>query len=444
MASDTRLFLLVLGGAAIPAALFIVGVSGKSLASDLVLATLAISAAWSVILAFALRRVVLRHIRALSSLIETARMQEYGIKSRGMAEPGELSQLYQQVNALTDSLAAERQSEQELLGVLEKVVSQINVAIVVCDSRDRVRLVNQRACRLLGASAESLIGLEFAQTALATVPLLAEPRLLNHSFPGGEGPWQVSQQQYRHLGKPSRIVFVTDLKQVLSDEEISAWQRLIRVISHEVNNSLTPIISLCQTLSAIQSRSGSADSAADVRDGLGVISERARGLKEFITAYARIARLPEPNKILFPVDRLVSRIRGMFPDDALHIAGPVPELMLFGDPVHIEQALINLVRNGLEAGDQDNPAPSVHFSCRVRDGSCVFEILDDGVGISNPGNLFVPFYTTKSEGAGIGLVLCRQIATQHHGQVELDNRPDARGAIAKLILPMPARRHDGS
>jgi two-component system, NtrC family, nitrogen regulation sensor histidine kinase NtrY len=436
LASDVRLLLLVLGGAVVPALLIPVIVFSQHISKGAVIGALAASVAWCVTVAFSLRGIVLRHVRTLSSLIETAKIQEYGIKGGRVDEPGEISALYRQINELNEGLMAERQSEQELLSVLEKVVSQINVAIVVCDSRESIRLANQRACKLLGADAESLIGLEFAATALADIPFGSESRLLNHRFPGGEGRWQVSQQHYRHLGKPSRIIFITDLKQVLSDEEISAWQRLIRVISHEVNNSLTPIISLCQTLVAIQARPNSADFVGDIRDGLSVISDRATGLKEFITAYARIARLPEPNKILFPVERLLVRIKGIFSPEMLDIAEVERDIMLFGDPVHLEQALINLIRNALQASRPG--APKVRFVCRQRDDRCEFEIIDGGLGISNPENLFVPFYTTKAEGAGVGLVLCRQIATQHNGQVELENRPDGPGAVARLILPLPA------
>jgi nitrogen fixation/metabolism regulation signal transduction histidine kinase len=294
--------------------------------------------------------------------------------------------------------------------------------------------VNLLASTLLKSSTDELIGIDFAATTLAEIPLAAEPRLVDHRFPGGEGRWQVSQQHYRHQGKPSRIIFIADLKQVLSEEEIAAWQRLIRVISHEVNNSLTPIASLCQTLASILANP-TAGYESDVREGLGVIAERAKGLKKFISVYARIARLPEPQKILFPITQLVEKVSGIFADDKVKIVGGVPDIHLFGDPVHLEQALINLIKNALEANGE--AAQAVKFSCRVRSDYCEFEIVDDGAGIGNPSNLFVPFYTTKSEGAGIGLVLVRQIAAKHFGQVTLENRTDGHGAIARLILPLP-------
>lgn len=433
--SDVRSFLAILSTGLPPVVLLAVLVfrpEDHATAVGIVVVALA----WVVLIAFRTRAGLLHHIRTLSNLVEATRAQDYSMKSPRAHEDGELAELYRQINTLTDSLRIGRQGEQELLAVLEQVVNQIGVAIVVCDSNDRIRLANGLAAKLLASTPNELVGVDFAATALAGIPLSVEPRLLDHAFPGGRGRWQVSQQHYRHHGKPSRLIFVTDLKQVLLEEEIAAWQRLIRVISHEVNNSLTPITSLCQTSSTMLSAPDSARHTRDVRASLQIIAERAKGLKQFISVYARIARLPEPQKVRFAAAPLLARLRGIFGEHSLEIVGDVPDARLFGDPVHIEQALINLVKNALEANAQSGPP--VRVACRVRGDSCEFEIVDDGAGISNPGNLFVPFYTTKAEGAGIGLVLCRQIAAKHQGRVTLESRPEGRGAVARLILPLAA------
>lgn len=439
MASDVRIFLLV-ASCAIPAAVLLIWISlDSALPTSAQAAIGVVVLAWILLVAAKVRDEVLRHVRTLSNLVESIRTSDYTVKGARAREPGELAELYQQINALTDSLKESRQSEQELLNVLEKVVSQIHVAIIVCDAQDRIRLVNRLAVLLLKAPAEELIGAEFGSTVLAQLPATPEPRLLEFRFPGAEGRWQVSQHQYRHQGRASRIVFIADLKQALSDEEIAAWQRLIRVISHEINNSLTPITSLCQTVISILDRPDSASYAEAVRKSLRMIGERASGLREFIGIYARLARLPEPQRTLFPVANLLARLRGIFPEKALAIA-PGPEVSLFGDPVHLEQALINLIKNGLEANPPE--APPVRLSCQVGDGVCEFSVTDCGAGISNPQNLFVPFYTTKRAGAGIGLVFCRHIAAKHHGHVSLANRSDGPGAVAKLLLPLPSAPTD--
>jgi two-component system nitrogen regulation sensor histidine kinase NtrY len=434
IATDVRVFLLVLS-ALIPISVL---VAWLSMESDLPLSAqmliVALLVGWILIVASSVRSELLRHVRTLSNIVESIRKNDYSMKGARAREPGELAELYRQVNELTNSLAASRQGEQELLDILEKIVSQINVAIVVCDPDDRIRLVNRLASALLRTHAEELVGIDLAATPLAKLPVSPEPRLLDFRFPGAEGRWQVSQHYYHHQGRASRILFIADLKQVLSDEEIAAWQRLIRVISHEVNNSLAPITSLCQTLTNILDKPDREQYADDVRQSLRVIAERANGLREFIGVYARLARLPEPQKVLFPVATLIDKLRGFFAGKPLEIA-PMPAITLFGDPVHLEQALINLVKNGLEANPAD--APAIQLTCHVADGTCEFRVADRGPGISNPANLFVPFYTTKSEGAGVGLVLCRQIAAKHNGQVSLANRTDGPGAVAKLVLPLP-------
>jgi nitrogen fixation/metabolism regulation signal transduction histidine kinase len=416
----------------------------RSPLSNLAKATIILaSLVWILITAISVRTRILHHLRTLSNLIEATRNQDYSMNSSQARESGQLAGLYEQINSLINSLKVGRQSEQELLNILEKVVNQIGVAIIVCDARDKIRLVNRVASTLLKSPMEELLGVDFGNTALAALPLTVEPQLLDHRFPGGDGRWQVSQQQYRHHGEPSRIIFITDLKQVLSEEEAIAWKRLIRIVSHEVNNSLTPITSLCQTLATILAKPDSSEYASDVLDGLRVIAQRAKGLKEFISAYARIARVPEPQKTLFSVAQLIDRVNCIFPHDRVEIVGNTPEIHLFGDLAHLEQALINLIKNGIEANESNTTGtntPAVKFSCRVRGEYCEFEVIDDGPGIRNPGNLFVPLYTTKSGGDGIGLVLCRQIAAKHFGEVTLENRTDSSGASAKLILPLPPRQ----
>lgn len=435
LSTDTRLFLLVLTSAVPTLGLLAYVAVATNLPTGGKLTIAFLSITWIIFVASAVREHLVHHIRTLSNLVEAIRAEDYSLKGTRAREPGELAELYQQVNALTDKLKASRQGEQELLNILEKVVNQINVAIVACDADNKIRLVNELASKLLKTSADTLVGTDYDKTALATLPLFPEPRLVDYRFPGGEGRWQVSQQFYRHRGRPSRIVFIADLKQVLSEEEVIAWQRLIRVIAHEVNNSLTPITSICQTVETLLSRSGELEHQQAIAEGLQVIAERAKGLKDFISVYARIARLPEPQKVLFSASTLLQKVEHIFRNQAVVFADPVPTVDLFGDPVHLEQVLINLVKNALEA-NKDTEKP-VEIACSIEDGFCELQVRDQGSGISNPDNLFVPFYTTKDQGAGIGLALSRQIAARHNGEVRLENRLDGPGAVATLRLPLP-------
>jgi len=399
---------------------------------------------WVAAVAQMIKQRLVHHFRTLGNLLESIRKGDYAMRGSRAREAGELAGLYQQINHLSDSLKSSRLVEQELLSVLDKVVNHIDVAVFVFDPREKIRLVNELGAALLKSSPDRLIGARRSDTALAELPVATGSKVFDHRFPGAAGRWQLRESLYRRGGEVSRIVFISDLKQVLSDEEISAWQRLIRVISHEVNNSLTPISSLCQTLAqALREPSGIDEN--DVREGLAAIGERARGLLEFISAYTHIARLPEPNKSLFPVTELAGPLQHVFAGRPLQIV-PFPAVAIYGDVVHLQQALINLVKNGLEANPPD--APPVELRCTVEAGYCHLEVTDNGPGIANPGNIFVPFYTTKPEGAGVGLALCRQIAIKHHGSVTLESRRDAHGAVSRLSLPLhpaqPTAPHAGS
>ncbi|WP_291777314.1 ATP-binding protein [Luteibacter sp.] len=413
----------------------------QPLSQDMAIGIAVFSVIWSLGIGWTLVRAMERHLRTLSSLVDSARAQDYGVRAVHAREDGPLGDLYRQINALIGDLDSQRTASQELLGVLHRVVDQIDVAILVFEASGRLRLANPVAMKLLGIPSDGPSTISYGDTPFPGMGLDAGTRVLDHRFPGAQGRWRIVEQSYRQQGRPARIVFVADVQQVLAVEEIRVWQRLIRVISHEVNNSLAPITSLCQTLDGILARTTDLGEIDVLRDGLSLIGERAMGLKSFISVYARIARLPEPRKALFPVSRLVEKIAGMFAADGVLVEGEMPSTDLLGDVVHLEQVLINLLRNAVQSQQAVDPKNGLPVVLRVfvHDGQCEFEIVDNGTGIANPENLFVPFYTTRPEGAGIGLVLCRSIVAQHGGRVSLTNREDARGAIARVSLPLPHR-----
>ena len=442
IATDWRIFFIVLTSVVPALGLLVYIIFKNELSTTTVVILFFICCAWVALVASNVREKLVHHIRTMSNLIEAIRAEDYSLKGSRAREPGELAELYQQINALNAKLKNARQSETELQNLLETVVNQINVAIVACDSDGYITLANRLTCKLLNKKPEFLLNVALQDTALNDLPLDKldkgeQSQLLEHRFPGADGRWQIHQSYYRHQGKPGRILFITDLKQVLSVEEINAWQRLIRVIGHEVNNSLTPITSICQTLEKILSLPPEQRSEEDIASGLNVIAERAKGLKEFISVYARIARLPEPQKEIISVEALLSKLQRIFTDQPVTFT-PAPTIKLFGDPVHLEQVLINLIKNAVEASK--NHSESVTVQVTTDSENCQFIIVDNGIGISNTANLFVPFYTTKPQGAGIGLTLCRQIAAKHNGMVNLENRPDKLGAVATLTLPLLAEK----
>jgi signal transduction histidine kinase len=281
---------------------------------------------------------------------------------------------------------------------------------------------------------ERLLGHTASELGLAA-GLEGEPaRMLQMTFPGGSGRWGMRRSSFRQGGRPHQLLVMADLSQALREEERLAWQRLLRVLGHELNNSLAPIKSLSSSLVQLLSRQPLPDDwQEDMQRGLGVITARAEALSRFMTAYSRLARLPPPK--LHPVDlpAIVRRVAGL--ETRLEVSvTPGPDLTVQADSDQLEQLLINLVRNAADAALETRGGVCIGWSRAGRQVQIWVE--DDGPGLTNTANLFVPFFTTKPGGSGIGLALCRQIAEAHGGTLTLENRPNARGCVARLHLPV--------
>ena len=220
----------------------------------------------------------------------------------------------------------------------------------------------------------------------------------------------------------------------LSAEERQAWRRLIRVLSHELNNSLAPIKSIADSLLALIGKEGgpSTDQGEDLRKGLGVIASRSESLSRLMGAYARLARMPPPRLEPVAVQDWVRRVVALETRRAVAVrAGPSIEIQADGG--QLDQLLINLVRNAVDA--TLDGSGSVEVGWEAHNGRLEVWVRDEGPGLADTGNLFVPFYTTKPAGSGIGLALPRQIAEAHGGALTRANRTRARGCEARLSLP---------
>ncbi|MDH3271211.1 MAG: ATP-binding protein [Gemmatimonadota bacterium] len=381
----------------------------------------------------ALREQIVRPLGTLANMLAALREGDFSIRARVTDGSDALSLAYLEVNQLEEVLRNQRLGAVEATETLRKVLEEIDVAVFAFGPNETLRIVNRAAEKLMGQPGERLIGKTATELRLDDALEGLAPRTLEVSFPGGSGRWELRRSVVRQKGYPLQLIALSDLSRALREEERQAWKRIIRVLSHEINNSLAPIKSISGSLESLLGRSQLPDDIGeDVERGLAVISSRAEALGRFMASYAKLARLPQPDLGPVVVSTLVHRVADL--------ETRLPITVIDGDPVtvqadadQLEQALINLVRNAvdatLEAGGEE-----VSLRWTRKDGSVHVFVEDRGPGLSDTGNLFVPFYTTKRGGSGIGLVLSRQIVEGHGGSLELENR-EAGGARARMILP---------
>src|SRR5260370_950677 len=277
------------------------------------------------------REHIVRPLQTLSNLLAALREGDYSIRARGAGEGSAMSEVLLEVNSLGETLRQQRLGAFEATALLRTIMSEIDVAIFTFDPERRLRLVNRAGETLLGRTIDKLLGKSAKELGLGRCFDADEDEPLALNFPGWSGRWGIRRSTFRERGLPHELLVLTDLSRTLREEERRAWQRLVRVLGHEMNNSLAPIKSLAASLESRE----------------------------------------------------------------------------------------NVALGGGEKGN-------------------CFEVLveDDGPGIMNPANLFVPFFTTKPDGSGIGLPLSRQIAEAHDGTLLLTNRQNATGAQAVLRLPL--------
>ncbi len=379
--------------------------------------------------------------RLLGSLIERLTQDDYSQRLRPSAQDEALSV---QINGLIDHLHTQRRLRQEAQSLAGAALDGLDVAVFGFDAKERLQLANPRACRLLNRGQDDLLGQDARALGLDDLLHADTAVVQQREFPAAAGLWRLRREPYRVQGQLHWLLFITDLQQVLREEEMRAWQRLLRVLSHEVHNSLAPIASMSDSLRQGLAREPAAfpdEWREDADEALRLMQERAQHLSSFVRRYAQLARLPEPRPEPFDLGHLLQRLPLLLPQAPIELQfldeqgqrlSAAPRIDFLGDQAQIEQLLINLLRNGWEAGG----APLL---LRCQCAPLEIAVLDRGCGIVNPANLFVPFYTTKPEGSGIGLVLSRQIAERHHGTLSLQARDDGPGSMARLRFPLHGR-----
>lgn len=390
--------------------------------------------------ALALRERVVLPLQTLSNLLAALGEGDFSIRARGARGGDPLGEVMIEVNALVETLRHQRLESLEATTLLRKVMAEIDVAVYTFDENRALKFVNRAGAQLLAQPAERLLGRRADEIGLEEYIVGEAPRVINTAFPGGVGRWEVRRSHFRQGGRPHELLVLSDLSRPLREEERQAFQRLIRVIGHEMNNSLAPIKSIAGSLSAIVDRDPPPfDWKEDVTRGLAVIASRSESLSRFMSAYARLAKLPPPKLAPIDVATFIGRIVELEKGHQIAVRRG-PDLTIQADRDQLEQLLINLIRNAVDAVRETGGGVTVGWDRVTAPSPPSIELWveDEGPGLANTGNLFVPFFTTKPGGSGIGLVLSRQIAEAHGGTLMLANREGQRGCRATLRLSAQA------
>ncbi len=398
--------------------------------------TAAVLLAWIAFTRALHHRIVLP-LQTTSNLLAALRAEDFSIRARGARAGDALGELLLEVNALSETLESQKFGALEATALLRRVMEEIPVAVFAFDPEGRLALTNRFGEKLLGRAEARLLGSTAGELGLGAFLSGPPPPVLDARFPGGSGRWEARRSEFRQGGRAHDLLVLADVSRPLREEERHAWQRLIRVLGHELNNSLAPIQSIAGSLERLVARDElPPDWREDVRSGLGVIAARTASLSRFMNAYAKLARLPSPRLAPLDIGALLARVAAVETRLPVQLE-PGPAVRVSGDADQLEQMLINLVRNAADASLETGGGVSIAWRPAPRDPrSCEIRVMDDGPGLPSTSNLFVPFFTTKPAGSGIGLVLSRQIAEAHGGTLSLTNRTDRSGCLARVVLPV--------
>ncbi|HEY6967827.1 MAG TPA: ATP-binding protein [Candidatus Angelobacter sp.] len=390
-------------------------------------------------LSLSARDKVVNALRVLSNVISAVKDDDFSFLAT-RATPGDvLGDLASEINNLSRALAEERLGVVETTNLLRKVMAEAGTIIFAFSTDNRLRIVNRTGARFLGKEEAEI--LHRSATELGLEKLLEGPawEVISRQEGGAEKRWIIRRTTFRQSGEPHRLVVLSEASEALRAEERIAWQRLIRVLSHEVNNSLAPIRTIARTLSRMASNTQlPIRLSEDLNHGLAVIHDRADSLGRFLQSYTRVATLPKPVKRTVVLSSLIAHVAALESRITVQVV-PGPSATIFVDPVQLEQALINLVKNAADAvllvSERDIGPEAVTVTWDVHVNDVEIRICDEGIGLTDTDNLFVPFYTTKQSGSGIGLLLSRQIIEAHKGTLTLKNRSDRSGCEVEVKLP---------
>lgn len=400
------------------------------------------------LIALALQEQTTRPLQTLANVIGSLREEDYSFRARNAVPEDALGELSLEVNALADMLSDQKVRAIEATALLQRVVDEIDAPLFAFDPNSSLVLVNPAGEHLLRHLKGRLLGRSAVDLKLEKFLTAESESVVELELSGPQARWLLRRSSFRQHGVPHTLVVLSDVSRALREEERRAWQRLIRVLGHELSNSLAPIKSIAGSLSyRVSSTPMESAVRNDLQRGLEIIEARTASLHRFLEAYRRLAQMPMPVLREVHLGPLIARAAGLETRLKVRVLSG-PDVAFQADPDQLEQMLINLVRNAADAvlevsppspDGQPKASPNshehveVHWDADAQD--VILTIDDDGPGLLNPSNVFTPFYTTKPNGSGVGLVLSRQIAEAHGGRIEIGNRAGIRGCSVKVVLP---------
>jgi nitrogen fixation/metabolism regulation signal transduction histidine kinase len=394
-----------------------------------------VGAAW-LFFSVRLQSQIIQPMQTASNMLSALREGDFSLKANYTDKEDALGQLMLEINLLTQVLAEHRMDAMEAHALMDKVIQNIDAAVITFDPDCCIKLANKAARDLLGLDESDLSNCYAAELGLDKVLESPANATIPHPNPEKSGRFTVRKGTYRVAGAPHELIILIDVSRNLREEELLAWKRLIRVLGHEINNSMAPIHSLSESLQRVATKPVlDEEDRSDLKEGLEIIRQRADGLNRFIRDYARMAKLPPPKEKPVQIKPVLRRIASLYDQPKVELdAANSPELTIQADPDQLEQALLNLVKNAVEASSETNG--SVKICWKAQGDVLVLHIEDEGHGIANPDNLFIPFFSTKKGGSGIGLTISRQIIEGHDGSLALTNREDTQGCRVSVTLPL--------
>ena len=345
--------------------------------------------------------------------------------------------LHDEINTLADELQNNRLSTIESNRRFQYLIDQLEIGVISFDEKWTTTLVNHHLARHFNQNPTQLNGKSCNELGLEGLREASSGRTIWITFPKKSSRYVIHANDFRDDGRPQHLFLLTDVNTQLREEERLAWQRLIRVLGHELNNSLTPIISLSNSLKTRIQRGLIEENTKESIEALEVISKRAEGMNRFVNDYSKLAKLPKPNRQSLKLSEQLNRVKQLLslPALTIHSSGDVT---IMADPDQIEHLFINVLKNADQAINQTDGKIELHWKRESTD--VVVTIDDNGPGIEKLDNLFVPFFSTKPGGSGIGLVLSRQIAEANGGALDLVNREQGG---CRVIMRLPVDTEAG-